>query len=229
MTIRHTNRINMIDGTIMYLNTHATEWNGEAMIVEDVNYLKERREKIGSNEEAKLQSKTTPVTKEQVVGINVAIDLASTMATRIALFAKKTGNLPLLADVDYAKTELDDGTFAQVMNRLRLIAKRGKDNLAALAPFKVKDEDVAKLTKALDDVKDKPAERKSKKGELIQLNASEKKLLKEILTKMDDEQDDEIKSFCENADFVSGYFAVRRIDDRRNRGKAKENAAPPKG
>ena len=220
MTQKETNSLNMIDGTMSYLQKHAAEWNAEAVIQESVTYISDRRTKIEGESKLVLERQTKGITGEINAGVNAAIDLAYVMAKRIALFAKKSNNLVLLNEVNFAKSELDDGTFKDITDRLDLISKRGNDNLAALGIYKVKKEDINALNAAIDAVRPKPADRKSTTAEHVEGNATVKLVLKEILKKMNDELDDEIEVLCDNKEFIAGYFAVRRTDDRRGRGKA---------
>ena len=219
------NSLNMVDGTLVYLKKFTPEWQKEPVIIESVEYVTVRRDKIEDAVREILQKKTGGITDEQYEGLNKAIDIAYLMGKRIKLYAKKTGNLVLVKDVDFAKSALDDGKFNEITDRLWLIAKRGEENLAALAAFKVTAEDVKKLKDAIEDIKDKPAERKSLTGENVESTAAIKQWLKEILDKMNDDLDDEIEALCENVTFVDGYDAVRRTDNRRGRGAAKKEEA----
>ena len=222
MNQKEINSINMIDGTVVYLNKLNTEWNKEAAIVESVDYILERKKKIDAEVKDILQKQTVGITDELYAGLSKSIELAYIMAKRIKVYARKTGNLTLVRDVDYVKTDLDDGTFKAIIDRLWLIAKRGEENLTALAAYKVKQIDVDDLNAAIDSIKDKPAMRKSLTGENVESTASIKLMLKEILDKMNNELDDEIEALCENDEFVEGYFAVRRTYDVKARGKAAE-------
>jgi hypothetical protein len=222
MNQKEINSINMIDGTVVYLNKSTTEWNNEAAIVESVDYILERKKKIDAEVKDILQKQTVGITDQLYAGLGKAIDLAYIMAKRIKVYARKTGNLMLVRDVDYAKTEMDDGTFKAIIDRLWLVAKRGEEHLTDLAAYKVKPTDVADLNTAIDSIKDKPAMRKSMTGENVESTASIKLMLKEILDKINDELDDEIEALCENEEFVEGYFAVRRTYDIKARGKAEK-------
>ena len=225
MNQKEINSINMIDGTVVYLNKLNTEWNKEAAIVESVDYIVERKTKIDAEVKEILQKQTVGITDELYAGLGKAIDLAYIMAKRIKVYARKTGNLTLVRDVDYAKSEMIGGNFKAIIDRLWLVAKRGEDNLAALATYKVEQIDLDDLNAAIDAIKDKPAIRKSMTGENVESTASIKLMLKEILDKMNDEMDDEIEALCENDEFVEGYFAVRRTYDVKGRGKAEKKEA----
>lgn len=225
MKQKEINSLNMIDGTVVYLNKLNTEWNKEAAIVESVDYILERKTKIDAEVKDILQKQTVGITEELYAGLSKAIDSAYIMAKRIKVYARKTGNLLLVRDVNYAKSEMDDGNFKAIIDRLWLIAKRGEDNLTDLAVYKVKPADVVALNEAINSIKDKPAIRKSLTGENVESTASIKQLLKEMLDKINDELDDEIEALCENEEFIEGYFAVRRTYDVRARGKAEKKEA----
>jgi len=225
MKQKEINSLNMIDGTVVYLNKLNTEWNKEAAIVESVDYILERKTKIDAEVKDILQKQTVGITEELYAGLSKAIDIAYIMAKRIKVYARKTSNLLLVRDVDYAKSEMDDGTFKAIIDRLWLIAKRGEDNLTDLAAYKVKQIDVDNLNEAINSIKDKPAIRKSLTGENVESTATIKQLLNEMLDKINDELDDEIEALCENEEFVEGYFAVRRTYDVRARGKAEKKEA----
>lgn len=223
MIQRTTNSLNMIDGTLKYMNNNKKEWDKEDDIVESVDYITNRKTQIDTELGQVLEKQTGGITAELYAGLNKAIDQAYKVGGRIALYARKAGNLVLLKEVDFAKTELDDGKFKEIIDRLKLIAKRGSENLANLDKYKIKQADIDTLNTAIAAIEEKPADRKSTTAGRIESNAAIPTLVSEILKKLQ-EMDNEIEFLCENEEFKREYFAVRRTDDVRGRGKGKKTA-----
>ena len=215
------NSLKMIDGVVMYMNKNKAEWDKEDDIVESMDYIATRKTKADDEMKEVMKQQTGGITSELYAGLNKAIDLAYVLGGRIALFASKTGNLVLKNEVDFSKSEMDDGKFEEITGRLGLIAERGQDHLANLAKYKIKQGDIDALKAAISAIEEKPAERKSTTGERMQSNASVPALVSEMLKKLK-EMDNEVEFLCENEDFKKGYEAVRRTDDIRGRGRDKK-------
>ncbi len=224
MTQRENNSIKMVDGVLVFMDNHNSDWKGEDAIVESVNYLKEKRNLLSNEVKDLMKQQTGGITAEMRAGLTEATVIGYKIAKRLKILATKTNNYVLLNEVDFSKTEFVSGKFSEVLSRMDLIATRAEENLAALGKYKVKDADITALRAKLNSIIDKPAERKSTIGENVESNDAIQNLLKEMLHKLNDEMDDEVEGLIDNEEVVQAYFAVRRTDDLRGRGKKKVDA-----
>lgn len=222
MTQREINSLRMLKAVLLWMHQHEDLWKDIEDIVESVTYIELRVQKMEKESGERLELDTAPITEELHVNEGKAIALAYLMSKRLKLFAGKMGLTGLKHEVDFSKTALGGGDIEERIERLKLIAKRAQENLVAAGGlYKIKQVDITALTTLIALYEVKPAERKVVVGEGVESTAAFKQLLKEAMVKVDEELDDEVEVLMEDEATVAAYFAVRRTDDNRARGKGK--------
>lgn len=227
MTQRQINLLAMYNTVLQYMDDHSTAWATITPIADKKSELAAAINVISSKGVTQQQKTTQGYTSDKNTAMETMIGLAYKIALRIKAFAKKNNNAVLLNTVGYSEHSLEKGPEAEVINRCILIASAAKENVAGLAPYKVSAADIKALNNAIETARPKTAERDSVSSERTAITGSLPQLYANA-REMASDLDDLVEGLADDAGFIDGYFAARRINDR-GHGKTAETtpAAQP--
>ena len=213
MTQRQNNALNMYNAVLQYLDENSGIWNNVTPVADKQAQLKMIVNSVNSKSEEQQEKSTNGYTAAKNAAVNAMVNLAYKMALKVKGYAKKTDDEVTLQSVDFSMSELENGPSTEVINRCRIIATTAQKKLAGLADYKVTASDVTALQDAINNAVPKKAERDAvgaaRRGVTLTLPSLFSQARKEV-----SDLDDLIEGLIEdNEDFISGYFAVRRIND----------------
>jgi len=221
MTQRQHNVLNMYNAVLQYLDENSGIWSDITPVADKQAQLQTLINSISSKSEEQQGRSSGGYTAAKNVAMDNMVDLAYKLALKVKGYAKKTGDEVLLQWVDFSMSKLGTGTSTEVINRCKLITSAAEKNLAALADYKVTEADLTALHDAINNAVPKKAERDSvnaaRRGVTLSLPTLFSQAGKEA-----NNLDDLMKGLIANEDFVTGYFAARRINDMRGGRNKKE-------
>jgi hypothetical protein len=217
----------MYKGVLLYLDTHSTIWTASTPIAEQLVALKATITEISEKGLVKQQKNPKGYTKAKHVALDSMMSLAHTLALRVKAYAKKESNEILLQKVSFTESTLKRGTATEIINRCTMIAAAATEHLPGLAAYKVTGAEVDALLLAVETAKPKTAERDTVTGERISIVAALVPLFTYAKEQAKD-LDDLVEAMLgdEHKDFVTGYFALRRVNNRRGGQRRMEAALP---
>jgi hypothetical protein len=175
----------------------------------------------------KLQEQHLKNPKGYTQAKNAAMATMNHRAIRLALklksYAKRTNNPVLKQMVDFSESELEIGSDIEKINRCRFIAETATQHLTQLTAYLVTDLEIDALTEAIGIAAPITAQRDSLTGERRSVTGTIQELFEKAQGQITD-IDDLVKCLVseENSNFISGYFSVRRINNRRGSSSKKE-------
>jgi hypothetical protein len=220
MTQGQNNALNMYNAVLQYLDENSGIWNNVTPVANQQAHLKSVVDSINSKSEEQQGKSTEGYTASKNAAMETMVNLAYKMALKIKGYAKKAGNKVILQSVDISISNLQSGSSREVINRCKIIAATAQANLSHLAEYKVTPADITTVRDAISNAIPKTAERDATSAERRGITLTLPSMFSEAGEEASD-LDDLIEGLIDNEDFVTGYFAVRRINDMRG-GKSKK-------
>jgi len=222
MTQRQNSALNMYNAVLQYLDENFEIWHNVTPVANQQAHLKSIVDSISNKSEEQQGKSTEGYTVSKIVAMDTMVNLAYKMALRIKGYAKKAGNEVILQSVDFSMSELQSGPPTEIINRCKIIAATAQANLAYLTDYKVTATDITALRDAINNAIPNAAQRDAagaerRGGITLTLPA----LFSDAGEEAND-LDDLVEGLIDNEDFVTGYFAVRHINDMRGGKSEKE-------
>lgn len=211
--------------TMRYLHDNSRYWAGNEHVAESVAYLDPVLQEIARR--AQLQQGTQPegYTDAKDAALDAMLARGWKTCRKLKVFARKSGNLVLLQELNFSRSTFDDGTEEEQAGRCRLIAERAETHLPRLAAYRITTEEVTALKAAIDAFAPLETERDAVADQRKLLTASLGTLLRSARAKLR-ELDEEIEAFFDeeaDAEFIEGYKEARRVS------RIKPRRAAPEG
>ena len=220
MTQRQNSALNMYNAVLQYLDENFEIWHNVTPVANQQAHLKSIVVSINNKSEEQQGKSTEGYTASKIVAMDTMVNLAYKMALRIKGYAKKGGNEVILQSVDFSMSELQSGPPTEIINRCKIIAATAQANLAYLTDYKVTATDITALRDAINNAIPKAAQRDAAGAERSGITLTLPALFSDAGEEAND-LDDLVEGLIDNEDFVTGYFAVRHINDMRG-GKSKK-------
>ncbi|MDB5197453.1 MAG: hypothetical protein JWP88_1824 [Flaviaesturariibacter sp.] len=228
MSATQHNRYNMQCNVFECVKKFNPLWTGNPHIEETVAYIGPRMERLATLFNDRENSSTAGLTEQKNTILDGICDRAYKLSKKLTVYARKTGNIPLLHEVDRPLYYFDEGLeldrIAHCANMVKLATAHASD----LGTYMVTVADVAALGADIEALRPLHGQRDEVAAEGVQLTGSLKQTLAEVQTKLL-ELDDEMEAFIDDETFLETYAIARRINDRRARGKAEEKKDAVKG
>jgi hypothetical protein len=232
MTQDQLNFNSMLAAVLKYLNDNSPEWSTNSVVNIGVKNVQVAKAAIDTKAQLQQDSDKTGYTNQKNMDYENMLTLAYRMGVRVYNYAESVNNAVMMQAVNYSKHDLEKGTEQNVVKRCTTIAEQAAAALAAVpapsADYKITATGVSDLQAAIGLITPDTAERDVVGGTHTNTTASLASLISDARAKLktldkliegmvDDDEDD----------FITGYEVVRRINDRRARGKDKPAPIPP--
>jgi hypothetical protein len=216
MNQRQTNVLNMYKGILNYMNTYTDVWNDVELITEQHSTLNDTIALLGEKVLEQQQKDPAGYTKAKKEALNRVVSLAYIMALKLKSYAKATDNAVLLQKVQYSDSNLERGSESEVINRCSLIAAAAAEHLEQMTAYRLTEGSINELKGCITLVKAKIAERDVVTGERVSITSTLPQLFRQAQEQIAN-LDDLIRVLIDESkrDFISGYFAIRRVNNRR--------------
>jgi ElaB/YqjD/DUF883 family membrane-anchored ribosome-binding protein len=196
------------------LNQHRSLWAANPHISESADYIAPRLQRAQALIDTRAGSSTEGYTNAKNALLDSICARTSLLAKRLTVYARKTNNPVLLAEVDRPKRYFENGPELERIARCAAITVRAERQLAQLSTYKITMADIAALNADIESVRPLSGQRDAIGDEQQQLTHSIPELLQQVQEKLY-ELDDEITSFMDEApDFQETYFNARKVTDR---------------
>ncbi len=213
MTLEEKTYRTMQKDSIAYLQLNEALWTPKIRIKTNVDLLKTNDKELDVASQAQENNNPGGLVDQKNHQFEVLADNFYSLSCKLRFYAKDTGDMVLLKDVDISESELKHS----VLDTLALcgkILKQAKNYLLIAKDCDLTAEELTKLEKDLEDANKLPIavnittnERKSATRSIKEIN-SESRL---ILDKLDDALEG---MFAGNKDLLEGWFQVRKIKGR---------------
>lgn len=226
MTLRQSNNQNMFAAVLAYLDDHAADWSGNAVVTTGVTNFRVAKTNIDTKAQLQQDSDKTGYTSKKNGDLENMLALAYRMALRVHNYAVGVGNVVMAQAVNFSKNTLNEGAEQEMIKRCTTIATTATAALATTpAPnidYKITAADVGNLQATIALIMPDTAERDVIGGSHTNSTASiislqsiayrQLKSLDRLIEGMIDDDEDV---------FITGYEILRRINNRHGRGAAK--------
>jgi hypothetical protein len=232
MTQDQLNFNTMLAAVLQYLADNSPEWSTNSVVNAGVKNVQAAKAAIDAKAQLQQDSNKTGYTDKKNIDYENMLTLAYRLGVRVYNYAVSMNDPVMTQAVHFSRFTLESGTEQNVVKRCTTIAEQAAAALAAVpAPsvdYKITAAGVSDLQSAIALIMPDTAERDVVGGTHIDTTATLAKLISDARTKLkmldkliegmvDDDEDD----------FITGYEVVRRITDRRARGKDKPAPIPP--
>jgi hypothetical protein len=206
------NYYNMGKGVYDVFNSRPEAWKSNALITEGVGNIGRICGAIGEEAVKQETNATAGYTASLDRERTRTEDLTSLMAKRMKVFAHKTGNDVLAAEVSFSRSSLDQLSLNRLLVKATAVAKCAALYLSQLEPYQVTEGDVEILQASIAACGELSAHRTTVKSEHIE-NTGHLEELFDALRKELKLMDTQVEAFVTDEEFLKTYFIARRVHD----------------